>query len=248
MITYGRLHKVKLSWLLFLIALSTFSLLISQNIQVLFPKHIGFRWLGSIAEKNGGVILIKEIESQKVRALRVKDVLLEKYTITKIQPKSIKLKDNQDPKAKLLTIYKKGFGPKGGVTSVPKQVAKKEVKYAGSYKEDGFEREGQEIKVSSKYKDHMIKNNLKDILMSASATPEMRDGELVGFIIDDIEPSSIFEKMGIQNLDIITAINGNELDDIANAVKTLRGLQGETSAEFELEREGTKFTVKIDVQ
>ncbi|MDD9950127.1 MAG: PDZ domain-containing protein [Zetaproteobacteria bacterium] len=249
-LTQAQCPTVLCSWRAFTllgILLCLTPLLFGQT-QVLFPENVGFKWLGSIAEKDGGVILIKEVESSRVVALRKDGILLKKYKIIQIFPKEVRLVDTQQEDAQPFSVYKKGFAPKGK-QAVEKIVAHKpKASYSGSYKEEGFERIDQGIKITGEYKDHVVKNQLKDILLSASATPEFNEGELLGFIMDDIEPGSIFEKMGIRNLDIITAINGTPLDNIGATVKTLRSLQGESSASFEVMRAGERFTVTIDVQ
>ena len=78
----------------------------------------------------------------------------------------------------------------------------------GKYSEEGLERDfdGSTGKISlTQSKRDEIKNKLNEILMQASTTPIVKHEEIIGFMIDDIESGSWFEKAGFENGDIITS-------------------------------------------
>ena len=51
--------------------------------------------------------------------------------------------------------------------------------------------------------------------------PKWEDGALVGMELHDVEPDSIYEKVGLQEGNVITSVNGIALDDAAAASKLL---------------------------
>ncbi|MEZ4741781.1 MAG: hypothetical protein R3B45_04935 [Bdellovibrionota bacterium] len=60
------------------------------------------------------------------------------------------------------------------------------------------------------------------ILMQATAQPYMKDGVVKGFQLSQIDPDSIFDKGGFRDLDVVTAINGIELNSAAGAISLLK--------------------------
>ena len=79
--------------------------------------------------------------------------------------------------------------------------------------------------MTKSYKNKLVNEDLKSILMQARATPNIKNSYIEGFRIDLIIPGSIFEKAGVQNGDIVTNINGNPLDDAGGAISLLNSLK-----------------------
>lgn len=61
---------------------------------------------------------------------------------------------------------------------------------------------------------------ISDILSSARIVPHYDDGEMQGMKVDAIKAGSIFEKVGLQNGDVITEVNGIVIDrlEATNAI------------------------------
>ena len=57
-------------------------------------------------------------------------------------------------------------------------------------------------------------NGISDILSSARIVPEYENGEMLGMKVDAIKSDSLFEKVGLQNGDIITEVNGIVVDRV----------------------------------
>jgi len=77
------------------------------------------------------------------------------------------------------------------------------------------------------YRDNLIGNELQKILMQATALPYFEEEKIVGFQLTQIDKDSIFSKGGFENNDVITNVNGLELNSISGAVKLLKSLKGE---------------------
>ncbi len=107
---------------------------------------------------------------------------------------------------------------------------------------------GDRVTMSAKYKDHLVKNDLSKILMQAAAVPVFQNGRLEGFKIVDIEPSSIYEQVGLKDGDIVTQINGHDLSDVSVAIKVLNSLRNDVFAEVRLLRGAKEKIIEINVQ
>ena len=81
------------------------------------------------------------------------------------------------------------------------------------------------VKISSAYKDHLVKEQLGTILMQAATVPFYKNDKLAGFTFWDIEEGSIFERLGIKNGDTITSINQNEINDVGSTIRLLNHLK-----------------------
>lgn len=79
-------------------------------------------------------------------------------------------------------------------------------------------------------------NNLPLLMTQARAVPYFRDGKAVGLRMFAIRPGSIYEKIGLQNGDILKTINGNDMGDMTQALKLFETLKSERSISLTLER------------
>ena len=114
-----------------------------------------------------------------------------------------------------------------------------------SYKEEGFERKGTAIEMSTAYKNQLLTQDLSSVLQDAKASPNIVAGTLKGWRLDRIRRGSIYEKAGIQNNDVVTEINGVMLNDAAQAIKYLNGLRNESELDVAIERNGVKLNFNI---
>lgn len=112
----------------------------------------------------------------------------------------------------------------------------------------GVERQGNKVRVSAAYREHMVKHQLSAILMQAAAVPYYSANVLNGFRLLEIEAGSVFEKVGFVNGDLITAINGQRLTDVAMTIRLLQSLKDETKADVTLIRNNQEQSLQIVVE
>lgn len=90
--------------------------------------------------------------------------------------------------------------------------------------------------------------NLPLLLTQARAVPYFKDGKAVGLRLFAIKGGSLYEKVGLQNGDILKSINGSSLSDITQAMKLFETLKAERSIEVVLERnreeKGMRYQIK----
>jgi general secretion pathway protein C len=90
--------------------------------------------------------------------------------------------------------------------------------------------------------------NMGELLMQARATPNMRNGKIEGFQLSEIQPNSLFGDLGLQNGDIITGVNGQEINDPARAMQLLELLRNQPSISLSVIRNGQPTELNFDIR
>lgn len=90
--------------------------------------------------------------------------------------------------------------------------------------------------------------NMSQILTQARALPYMEQGKTVGFRISEISPGSIYEKIGLQNGDVIQKVNSQEVDDPAKFFQLYQGLRTERFIAIDLIRGGARQTLNYEIR
>lgn len=197
--------------------------------------------LGAISRKDNGVALVKDRSSKKVQAFRVGQKVFSYGTLLSVSRHSIQVRE---PEGVEVSLFTKLAGARGTLPpESPEILSNTPERYA----EEGFERIGNSIRVDSAYRDRMVSQELPTILMSAASEPVMQNGKIIGFRLFQFEPGSIFTKIGLQEGDVIEAINGVPLNNVARTVQFLNGLKSETSVEVSIQRDGRPVQLKMEV-
>ena len=90
--------------------------------------------------------------------------------------------------------------------------------------------------------------NMSQILTQARALPYMEQGKTVGFRISEIAPGSIYEKIGLQNGDVIQSVNSQAVDDPAKFFQLYQGLRTERYIAIDLLRGGARQTLNYEIR
>ena len=90
--------------------------------------------------------------------------------------------------------------------------------------------------------------NMSQILTQARALPYLEQGKTVGFRLSEIVPGSIYEKIGLQNGDVIRSVNSQEVDDPAKFFQLYQGLKNERSITIDVTRNGQRQTLNYDIR
>lgn len=217
----------------------------AQISQENYAENIGFRFIGTITGENA-TILVKIIETNEIKAFKVHYRFLGLYIVERIEEKLIELKTFE---GKIILVHAEAFAGDLSTPVPPKEVeAPKEEIYSDSFKEEGFEREKNHIKVSQDYVQKLVEKDLSTVLMQAGSEPILEDGQLKGFRMFGIEENSIYAKAGLREGDEILGINGEAITDVGKTISLLKSLKGSSNASFEIRRSGQKTTLTIDVQ
>jgi general secretion pathway protein C len=90
--------------------------------------------------------------------------------------------------------------------------------------------------------------NINQLLTQARALPYMEQGKTVGFRISEIVPGSMYEKIGLQNGDVIQKINSQEVDDPGKFFQMYQNLKEERNVSIDLIRGGQRQTLNYEIR
>ena len=90
--------------------------------------------------------------------------------------------------------------------------------------------------------------NMGALARAARIVPEMRDGKAAGFRLFSIRPDGPFAKIGLQNGDVISAINGLEMTSPDKALEVYTKLKTANHLSVGLERNGQKVTMDYNIR
>jgi general secretion pathway protein C len=69
-------------------------------------------------------------------------------------------------------------------------------------------------------------------------SPQQSDGQLKGYRVSPGRDKKQFEALGLKPNDVVTSINGIELDDPAKAVEVYKIIRSASEATFVIDRKG----------
>lgn len=81
--------------------------------------------------------------------------------------------------------------------------------------------------------------NMAALFTQMRAVPKIDNGVATGFQLSEIQPNSVFQEIGLQNGDLVKAINGQPIGDPAKAFALVQSLQDQTLITVNVVRNGT---------
>lgn len=90
--------------------------------------------------------------------------------------------------------------------------------------------------------------NFSTLLNDARVVPHMVGGELDGFQIRKIRPGSIFQKIGLENGDVLRSVNGESLTTADQALRLFTLFRNEREISLEIDRKGQSLTMAYLVE
>jgi type II secretory pathway component PulC len=78
--------------------------------------------------------------------------------------------------------------------------------------------------------------NFAEIVKQALVVPFAKDGATVGFQIQRIQPGSVFQRIGLQNMDVIRGVNGQPITTADQALRLFSLFRNERRVDLELDR------------
>lgn len=90
--------------------------------------------------------------------------------------------------------------------------------------------------------------NLAELAGQINIQPHTEDGITGGFVLNNIQPNSIFRRMGLRNGDILTAVDGQELNSVEDAYKLYEDLKSSDTAQVEINRKGRPTVIEYRIR
>jgi general secretion pathway protein C len=93
-----------------------------------------------------------------------------------------------------------------------------------------------------------VLGNMNLLSRSARIVPEIRDGKAAGFRLYSVRPDGPFAKIGMQNGDVISSINGLEITSPEKALEVYAKLKSASHLSVGIERNGQRATKEYNIR
>ncbi|MCK8503464.1 type II secretion system protein GspC [Myxococcus fulvus] len=173
---------------------------------------------------------VEDLDSRRVRSLRVGDVLQDSEVVAIERERVIVTVQGRRE------VIDRG-GPSGSILPRPRPTTDADIRRVG---EHAYEVPGRYLEL-----DRWTGGST---LSDARMVPAFKDGKAQGFKVLSIRKGSLYEKLGLQNGDVLQRINGMRLDSLEKAMETYMLLKSQRRLEVELERGGASVRKVYDVQ
>jgi type II secretory pathway component PulC len=91
-----------------------------------------------------------------------------------------------------------------------------------------------------------VEERLRELSTQARFLPDFaEEGGLRGIVVRDLQAGTTLERLGLQNGDVILAVEGRRIEQTDNVFEVLRGLELSEGATVELERSGALRTLEV---
>jgi general secretion pathway protein C len=90
--------------------------------------------------------------------------------------------------------------------------------------------------------------NIGQLMGEAKIEPNMANGSPDGLLISDVKPNSLFRRMGLRNGDIITGVDGKNIETVDDALKLYENLKTADGASVDIKRRGQNQTIEYKIR
>jgi general secretion pathway protein C len=90
--------------------------------------------------------------------------------------------------------------------------------------------------------------NFAEIVKQARVVPYSKDGVTIGFQIQSIVPGSVFQRLGLQNFDIIKGVNGESLTSADQALRLFTVFRNEKEVVLDIQRQDAPLKLSYIIE
>jgi general secretion pathway protein C len=97
----------------------------------------------------------------------------------------------------------------------------------------------------------MIEESIQDInklMTQVKIMPHLEDGQPSGLSVSNIQPNSIFRRMGLRNGDILMGVDGENIQSVDDALKLYQNLTNAEGVKVQLKRRGRERTIDYSIR
>lgn len=91
-------------------------------------------------------------------------------------------------------------------------------------------------------------SDVSRIMTQVKIRPYLQNGKPIGLLLTDIKPGSIFNRMGLGNGDIITGVDGREIQTVDDALKLYENLRSSSNLTVQIKRRGLPKTISYNIR
>jgi general secretion pathway protein C len=198
------------------------------DIETLEPTDLKLKLLGTITgDKKEAYAVIEDTAVREQDLYRIGDTI-QNATVKMILREKVVL--NVNGKDEILGIEKVGGSQRPIKSSVRSNAAS-----------------SQNITVKRSQIDTAVKD-VNTLMKQIRIRPHFRNGKPDGFRLTGIRPNSIFYKMGLKSGDIITGVDGKDIESVDDALKFYQNLQSSSRVQLQIKRRGRPKTIDYRIE
>lgn len=91
-------------------------------------------------------------------------------------------------------------------------------------------------------------DNPQHLMTDARMVPNMEGAEQRGFVLREVRPGGIYQKLGMRNGDVLLRVNEFEISDTESALQAFTALRGLDRVALDIVRGGSNMTLTYSVQ
>ena len=202
------------------------------------------RGIVASTEDGLGHAIIEYKSRQQVYAVEDKLPVSGQVLLAKVMPQQVVL-DNGGT-YELLTLFEES-SLDAQVSSAPVSTARSSYgQRAGTGRLVDKRAEAGTTALAQSYRERLYKDP-QSLAEVVSVNAVRADGELLGYRIGPGKNREQFEQLGFKSGDLVTSVNGVDLNDPANAMSLYQTMRSASEAVFELERENQRLTVSVSL-
>ncbi|MBW2219323.1 MAG: PDZ domain-containing protein [Deltaproteobacteria bacterium] len=90
--------------------------------------------------------------------------------------------------------------------------------------------------------------NITELMSQVKVRPHFSDGKPDGIMLSSIKPRSIFRRMGLRSGDIITGVDGRDIESVDDALQFYENLSSSSNLKLQLKRRGREQTIDYTIK
>jgi general secretion pathway protein C len=169
---------------------------------------------------------------KKVDPFLIGDVVLSKVSVYSIARRKVVFKDLTSGELEYIEMKGDDYATGAPVSAVPA----------------GVKQLGEGKLLLDKSELNRSLTDINSLLSQARAVPNFENGVISGFKLFDVQPGSLYQKLGAQNGDIIKSVNGVDIKDPATAMGMFQKIQTTNKLDFVINRGGETKNYSVEIR
>jgi general secretion pathway protein C len=183
------------------------------------------------------IATIEDSSAKLVYPVRIEDEIPQKAKILKVEAKKVIFLNTSNHRREYVEL------PDDGMSAIPNVSLGTKGSIGGG---QNIEQVANGQFVISRSEVDRALSDLNNILTQARAIPNFENGQPAGYKLFQIVPGSIYQKLGIQEGDVICGFDGQPATDPAAALEKLTGLRNTSHMDLCVKRGGKQQTFSYD--
>jgi general secretion pathway protein C len=202
------------------------------NIETLKPTALKLKLFGTVTgDKNKAYAVIEETAKKRQNLYRIGDTI-QNASIKMILREKVVLRVNGKDEILEIEEVVSGSRASGRPSSVEKRSSRAH---------------SQNITLDRSKIESAV-NNINDLMKNVRIRPHFTDGQPDGFRLTGVRPNSFFYNMGLKSGDVITGVDGKNIESVDDAFKLYQGLQSSSNVKLQLKRKGQQKNINYTIK